>query len=95
MTVETVTAALGGAFVYSIVFYMKEHENPDPEDFDLKKMGATLIVGVGVAVGFIVTGRDLTFMAFEEQMAAYAGTIAVVESILKTIYKRLKKEGFI
>ena len=93
MTVETVGAALVGSAVYSVVFYYKEHE--DPENLEPKKMLATLVVGLGIGVSFALTEQDLTFLAFEEQMAAYAGIVAVVESGIKTVYRRLKKNGFI
>lgn len=96
MTVETVGAALVGSAVYSVVFYYKEHEDPeDPENLEPKKMLATLVVGLGIGVSFALTEQDLTFLAFEEQMAAYAGIVAVVESGIKTVYRRLKKNGFI
>lgn len=96
MTVETLVASVMGAGVYSVVFYYKNHEDPeDPENLEPKKMLATLVVGLGVGVSFALTEQNLTFMAFEEQMAAYAGIVAVVESVIKTVYKSLKKNDLI
>lgn len=80
--------AVFSAAAYSIVFYAKHKEGSLEEDFDPKKFASTLIVGVGVGVGYGLSGVDVTQAGIEEQLAAYAGTVAIVESGLKYLYRR-------
>jgi len=94
--IEEIIPAVLGAAAYGIVFYMKEHEKElkegeIPEDFNPKKLAATVLVGAGIGVGVAFSSQDLTYATFEQQMAMYAGTVAIVETILKTGYRKVKK----
>jgi len=84
----TVILAVIAAAIYGIIFFIKAWATTDPKPpFDPYKFGATLIVAV--VVGFIagVSGTSLTEAEFLIQMGAYAGYVAVLETLLKTLFQ--------
>lgn len=89
---QVLTAVLG-ALVYSIVFFVKQKGDELPENFNPTKFVATIVVGVLVGTTFALSGQDLEFAAFHEEMLMYAGTVALVESILKTMWKKYRNSS--
>jgi len=90
---QTVLTAVLASVAYSITFYVKKRSSKNRQNFDVKKFIATLIVGVGVGVSISLSGADLTFLSFEAELATMAGIIALVESVLKTIYREVQKRN--
>lgn len=88
--VEAVIKAVVAALVYSIVFYIKKRESAKPEDFNRFKFISTLIVGVIIGLALWSSGVPLSQMTLAEELAAMTGTIALVESVLKTLYRSYK-----
>ncbi len=92
MGAETVGIAILSALIYSVVFYAKHYFKPGkPEPFDPTKLGATLLVGAVLGVIFYAGGVGITAEAVEMQLIAYAGIVALVESVLKLVYRGIKK----
>lgn len=91
VTIEQLLLSVGAALVYSVVFYAKNYAGDEPEKFEWKKFTATLIVGLIIGIASGLAGIDVTQQFIYEQLAMYAGTIALVETIIKAIYKELKK----
>lgn len=91
VTPEGMALAIVSAAVYSIVFFFKKYASDNPEEFKWKKLLATLIVGVVIGAVYGYMGFDITQMLIFEQLAMYAGTIAIVESIIKIIWRTYKK----
>jgi len=85
--IATIGTAVVSSLIYSLMFYIKKKSKETPENFDYKKLTATLIVGLGVGLSMVFSGVDLTQYAFEQRIVALTGTIALVESIIKTVYR--------
>ena len=82
----TVLFAVLGAAAYGIIFFIKAWVAMDPKPpFDPYKFGATL--GVAIIIGLIagMTGAPLTEADFLVQMGAYAGYVAILETLLKAL----------
>lgn len=89
---ETLLMAANGAVaaaVYSVVFYAKKRE--DGQDFDPAKFASTIVVGVFVGAFLSINGMDVTEENVTEMLVANVGVIALVESILKTIYRKVEE----
>lgn len=82
--------AVASSIVYSLAFYIKKRPKDVDEFFQPKKMIATLIVGVAVGVSLELSGAGLSEESLQTQLAAYAGTVALVESAIKTVYRQLR-----
>lgn len=76
------------ALAYSLVFYAKRRQK-DGQPFKLEKAVPTLIVGVGVGIAFALSGVMPTQAALETKLTAMAGTVALVETILKVLIREL------
>lgn len=96
MALETQLATVGTAVVssviYSLMFYIKKNSKKNPEEYDFKKLGATVLVGVGVGISFVLGDIEITQANFQEQIVGMAGTIAIVEAGLKIVYRQAKKK---
>jgi len=91
MPAATIGYAILAAIVYSVIFYGKKHFKPDnPDSFDMVKFTATVIIGAIIGIVFYVGGLPPTAEAVEIQLGAYAGIVALTETILKTIYRILR-----
>ena len=88
----TVAYAILSALIYSVIFYGKHHFKPDkPETFDPVKLGATLVIGAIIGIVFYIGSVPITAEAVEIQLFAYAGIVALAETILKIVWRGLKK----
>jgi len=90
---QTVGMALLASLAYSLTFYVKKTEKIEPETFNSTKFISTMIVGAFVGVSMELSGATLAFTSFEAELAAMAGTIAVVESVLKAIYRKVDQRS--
>lgn len=90
-TLQTIFTAVLASIAYSITFYVKKRSSKNIQMFDVKKFISTVIVGIGVGVSISMSGADLTFLSFEAELATMAGIIALVESVLKTVYRQAQK----
>lgn len=82
--------AVVSSIVYSLVFYIKKRPTDAEEFFQPKKVLATIVVGVVVGISLQLSGTDLSQETLQTQLTAYAGTVALVESVIKTIIRTLK-----
>jgi len=88
----TIGYAILAAAIYSVIFYAKHHFKPgEPESFNPAKLGATVIIGAIIGIVFYVGGLPPTAEAVEIQLGAYAGIVALTETILKLIYRILAR----
>lgn len=84
---SVVIFAVFSAAVYGIIFFFRAWMTQDPKPpFDTYKFGATLIVAMVIGIIAGIAGTPLTELDFLSQMAAYAGYVAMIETILKTIF---------
>lgn len=89
--IATIGTAVVSSLIYSLLFFVKKNSGEEIESYDLKKLGATLVVGLGVGVSMVIGNVDLTQVAFEQRLAGLAGVVAVVESVLKILYRQAQK----
>ena len=83
------TAAMMAA-VYSLLFYVKQRaKKENPEAFDPTKFGATVLVGAGIGVSLALAGVEITQGRVVDSLPMYVGVIAIVESVLKTVWRVL------
>ena len=80
----TVVYAVAAALAYSASFYLKNRTSAN-EPFDPIKFFATLIVGIGISLLMLFSHVPLTEQDVFTQLVAYAGMIALVETLLKSV----------
>jgi hypothetical protein len=80
------------AAVYSGLFYAK-HWQQAKEPFEWQKFAATLAVGIVVGVVAALSGGEVFQADIETKLVAYAGAIALIETILKLGYRSLRGVG--
>lgn len=84
---QAILGGMGSALVYSFLFYAKKRVGKDKQGLDVKKLTATLIVGAMIGAFYGFYGIPLDKPTIMEQLATYAGTIALVEAGIKTVYR--------
>ena len=91
----TVAQTVGAAVVYSLLFYLKKKAGDTNGDvsFDYYKIGATIVVGAFVGVSYALAGSPLDSEALTTQLVAMGGTVALVEGVLKTVYRAVVKQS--
>ena len=82
---QGLTAAMAAA-VYASIWYMRARQKG--EDFDYNKYLSTVLVGFGIGFVLGLAGDFVTFETVEEQLAGYAGCVAMVEGILKVLREK-------
>jgi len=83
------------AAIYGVIFFGKAWMTQDPKPpFDIYKFGATMVVAIIIGIIVGIAGMPLTELDFLTQMAAYAGYVAIVETILKTIFGKAWPTSF-
>ena len=88
MVIETIILAVLAAIMYAGTEFIKKYLDLEhPETFNYVKFLATIIIGgiIGVAAGY--EGTIPTQLSITEQLALYAGSVVVLENVLKIIYK--------
>lgn len=86
-----VVLSILAAIVYSLAVYFK-NLSATGEKFDETKFLRTIIVGAIVGIASKAAGIEVTQENVVELSAGYAGTVAVVENVLKLIYNLIKKK---
>jgi len=91
--IEQILISILSSLTYSFIFYIKKREQKDSEDFNKFKLASTLLVGVMVGAVFGYRGIEVRVDTIETFLAANIGIIAIVESILKALYRRFIKNS--
>ena len=95
MDVTVVIATILSAAVYGIIFWWKARQGQDPPPpFDAYKFGATMVVALIVGIIAAFSGITLSETDFLLQMGAYAGYVAMVETILKALFGKVWPTSF-
>ena len=89
--IQTILSALAASIAYSVTFYVKKRAKKEKQTFDPQKFIATILVGIGVGLTIELSGASLDFLTFEGELATLVGTIAIVESLIKTVYREVQK----
>jgi hypothetical protein len=74
-----------GATIYAVAAYFRE---TPLEKFDPIKFGSTIAVGALIGVVAVNSGIPITEQWVGTQIVAYAGVTAIVENVLKSIFRR-------
>ena len=81
-----VIATMFSAAAYGLIFWWKARQTQEPPPpFDLYKFVSTLIVALIIGVISAFSGVTFTEEYFLLQMGAYAGYVAMIETILKAL----------
>ena len=90
MTIEltNILIAMAAGAGYGLIWYARARQQG--ESFKPHKFAATLLVAMGVGAGLGLAGEQVTQQSIETQLAIYAGTITVVEGLIKLLYEYLK-----
>lgn len=86
--IQAVALAAVSAAGYSLTFYIKKRTKENPDTFNPYKLAATIIMGVAVGVSLQLAGVDFGQSDISSQIATYAGTVALLETILKSVYRK-------
>jgi len=82
-----VIATVLSAAAYGIIFWWKARQTQDPPPpFDVYKFAATMVVAIIVGLIAVFSGQTLTEEYFLLQIGAYAGYVAMIETILKALF---------
>lgn len=84
---QAILACVSSAVVYSLMFYAKKRARDPSTEFEPIKLASTLIVGAIIGVFYGYYGIPIEQPTISQQLATYAGTIALVESVLKFIVR--------
>ena len=88
----SVGIAVFSAVVYSLTMFVKKYLNSDnPQSFDTAKFITTVIWGAIVGVALQMAGLPINEQTVEQQMATYAGLIAITENIVKAIIRAVTR----
>ena len=88
MAIETIGIALLMSVIYVVLGIAKSVG----EEFDLTKAGATVILGLLIGVVLYASGTPITEVNVAGQMMIYGGAIYSFETLIKAIWRRVKKE---
>ena len=98
---EPLVTAIFAAILYSLIWWASKNVDPTKpsESFDFINLGATVLIGAFVGAYATLAGSPISQMSIETQLAANGAVIAVIEKVLKTLYRWLearyvKKEAF-
>lgn len=86
--IQAVALAAISAAGYSFTFYIKKRTKDDPDTFDPYKLAATIIMGIAVGISMELAGVDFGQADISSQIATYAGTVALLETVLKSVYRQ-------
>ena len=89
---QPLVTAIFAAVLYSVIWWAAKNIDPTKPSpgFDFLSLGATVVIGAFVGAFAILTGSPVSQMSIETQLAANGAVIAVIEKILKTMYRWLE-----
>lgn len=87
--IEPILTAVFAAILYSLIWWAAKNIDPTKPSpsFDFYSLGATIVIGVFVGAYSSFAGSPLTQMGIETQLAANGAIIAVIEKVLKTVFR--------
>lgn len=90
--IQAVILAAFSAAGYSLVFYVKKRAKESRDEFNPYKLASTVIVGVFVGISLQLSGVDFGQEQLAAEIGTYTGTVALLESVLKTLYREFLEE---
>jgi len=90
--IQAVILAAFSAAGYSLAFYVKKRAKKNPDNFNPYKLASTVIVGVFVGISLQLSGVDFGQEQLAAEIGTYTGTVALLESVLKTLYREFLEE---
>lgn len=88
--IETIGYAVIAAIMYAGSMYLKKSTSSvNPQDFDVTKFVSTIVVAAVIAVSMVGAGATIVTEAdITTQLATYAGLTAVVENVIRALYRK-------
>lgn len=75
---------------YSVLVYSRKYSTHG-EDFRPYKFAATVAVGILVGVGMALSGQEVTQAELFARLTALAGTVVILENIIKLVVANAKQ----
>jgi hypothetical protein len=87
--IEPLITAVFAGVLYSLIWWSAKNIDPTKPSplFDWYSLGATALVGAFVGLSAMLSGNPFSQMGIEMQLAASGAIIAVIEKVLKTLYR--------
>lgn len=82
--------AILASALYSLIFYVKKLVT-EPTPFSVSKFIATILVGAGIGAYFHFRHIELNENGILAMLSTLAGTVVIVENVLKVIYRLIFK----
>ena len=88
---QPIFVSVGAALLYSLLWYSRQVVDPSipTPQYDIWKLGATLVTGAAIGVVTVFSGVDVTQAGIEAQLLSYGFVIAVVEQVGKAFYRKV------
>lgn len=89
---QPLITAIFAAILYSLIWWAAKNVDPTKPSpvFDWFSLGSTVLIGAFVGAYATLAGSPLSQMGLETQLAANGAVIAIIEKVLKTLYRWLE-----
>lgn len=89
---QPLITAIFAAVLYSLIWWAAKNVDPTKPSpaFDFFSLGATVVIGAFVGAYATLAGSPLSQLSLETQLAANGAVIAIIEKVLKTLYRWLE-----
>lgn len=89
---EIIIASVFAGVLYSVLWWGAKNVDPTKPSpaFDWFSLVSTAIIGAGVGIAAALSGSPITQIGIETQIAALGAIIAIIEKVLKTLYRYLE-----
>jgi len=86
----TIVFAMIAAVMYAGSQFIKKWPGDNPEDFDLYKFAATVILGGLIGIAAALKGDVVDQTSIELQLFIFAGATAIIENSIKIVVRFIR-----
>ena len=88
---EPIFTAIIAGMLYSVLWWGAKNVDPTKPSpsFDWFSLASTALIGAGVGIAAVLSNSPVTQMSIETQLATLGAVTAIIEKVLKTLYRYL------